>query len=480
MPPVAEVAARPRRVLARLRIRSPRAQALPAVVFLCAYVVLLLGVPSTLIFRPLGAPGTPANLVGLGALLWWTSARVGGQISGRRRSPVRISLGLLTLAVVASYGMGSLQGWYAPSGMRQRTDEVWTLVHPSAEQVAEAMISAADRGVLVFLAWVGITVLTLDGLRSWNDVDRLVRWLCWVAAVFAAVGILQFYTGTNLASYISIPGLTANADAGISLTRSVLNRVSSTSGHPIEFGVVAAAIFPLALHAAIFRRRRSDVIPVIVMGVAIPLAVSRSGILTMVLGLVVLLAYWPAAWRRQALWIAPVAVVAMRVAFPGLVGTIYSLFRGIATDPSVTGRTADYGVVLELYALQPWFGRGLLTFVPRYYRILDNHFLLMLVEVGVVGLVALVVLGVSSVGVALGARRRSVVPRDSHVSLAVAAGLAGLFISYLTFDAWGFAQTAGLTFLLVGLAGAVGRLSYADEAQPEPHAAAAGTRETTP
>lgn len=452
-----------RRWLPVRRSRGTRTtKSLPAVLFLEAYVVLLIGVPSTLIFEPLGAPGTPANMVGLGALLWWAAAKVDGHLAWRPRSPVRISLGLLMLSVVVSYGVGSLRGWYAPSGMRQRTDDVWTLAHPSIDQVTTAMTTAADRGLLVFFAWSGITLLTIDGLRSWADVDRLVRGLCWTITAFAAVGIFQFYTGTNLASYISIPGLTPNSDVGISLTRSVLNRVSSTSGHPIEFGVVAAAVFPLALHLAIFRRSRRDLVPAFVIGVAIPLAVSRSGILTLVLGLVVLFAYWPAAWRRKALWIAPVAIVAMRLAIPGLVGTIFSLFRGIATDPSITGRTADYGVVLELYALHPWFGRGLFTFVPRYYRILDNHFLLVLVELGAIGLLALVVLMLSTVGVALGARKRCADRRESHLSLAVAAGLVGLFVTYLTFDAWGYAQAAGLSFLLVGLAGAVGRLSHGE------------------
>jgi len=440
---------------------------LPALTFLSAYVVLLLVVPAQLIFRPLGAPGTLANMVGLGALLWWCGARLGGLIS-RRVSPVRLLLGGVTVAVLAAYVSGMLAGWYAPSNMRQGTDDVWTLVFPTVSQVHVAMVTAADRGLLSFGAWLGIALLTVDGLRSWRDLDVLVRVLCWTTALYSATGIYQFYTGTNLAAYIKVPGLSANSVVGASLTRSILERVSSTASHPIEFAVVVACVLPLALHLAIHRRRRRDLLPVLILGFAMPLAVSRSGILAIGLSLIIMFCYWPPAVRRKALWVGPLTVVALRVAVPGLVGTIYSLFAGIATDPSVTGRTDDYGVVMSLYYDQPWFGRGLFTFVPGYYRILDNQMLMVLVELGAVGLVAVLLLYFGSIGSALGARRRALAPRDSHVSLAIAAAIAGMLAASVTFDAWGFAQAAGLTFLLVGMAGAVSRLSHEDREATAP------------
>ena len=46
-----------------------------------------------------------------------------------------------------------------------------------------------------------------------------------------------------------------------------------------------------------------------------------------------------------------------------------------------------------------------------------------------------------------------------HLGLAFAAGLIGLSLSYATFDALGFRQAAGMTFLLLGLAGASWRLA---------------------
>ena len=46
---------------------------IPAVFFISVYAFLLLCIPSQLIIRPIGSPGTPANLWGIFCLLWWSS-----------------------------------------------------------------------------------------------------------------------------------------------------------------------------------------------------------------------------------------------------------------------------------------------------------------------------------------------------------------------------------------------------------------------
>jgi O-antigen ligase len=468
---VRSVVRSPRLFLARLLLSPPH---LPALGFLCVYVCLLLLIPSSLVFRPLGAAGTPATMFGLGALLWWVGAKLAGWPATRQWSPVRTVMGVVLVCVLASYIAGSAFGWYAPSNMHQRTDDVLTLDYPTVSAVNAAMLKAADRGLLAFASWMGVVLLTVDGMRHWRDLEKLVRFLVWVATLIAAMGIFQFYTGVNLASYIHIPGLQQNSEVLRSLTRSVLVRVSATSTHPIEFGVVIAALFPLALHVAFHRTRRLDLVPAFAMGVAVPLAVSRSGVLVFVVTLIVMMVYWPSAWRRRALVVAPIAVVALRLAIPGLVGTIFSLFAGIAGDPSVTGRTSDYGVVLGLYSQHPWFGRGLFTFIPSLYRILDNQMLMVLVELGIVGFLAVTLLFVVGFLSGLGARRRCADPARGHLAMAASAGLLGIFLAYFTFDAWGFAQAAGTSFLLLGLTGAAWRLSVLDPGVPvEPPAEAA-------
>jgi O-antigen ligase len=435
---------------------------LPAVAFVVIYCFLLLCVPSKLIVGPLGAPGTPANLWGLAALLWWLCATVGGLNTARRLSPVRVAAGVLAVSVFASYASATAHGWYAPPDVRQITDELWTLVPVTVTELNSMMISAADRGLLAFAGWVGIALLTADGLRSWRDLDLVVTWVSWLAAFVATLGIIQFATGLDIASFFNIPGLVANAEFGTVDTRSDLHRVASTANHPIEFGVVMAAVFPLALHRAIYSSSRWMWVPAVLIGVAIPMSVSRSAIITLGVAGFLLFIGWPNRRRMLALIIAPLAVVAMRLMAPGLVGTIISLFKNFFVDPSVTGRTDDYGVILALYAEQPWLGRGLFTFLPRYYRILDNQALMLLLELGLVGLIATSIFFMFGYLSARDARRWALTDEHRHLALTVSACIPAIVISYATFDAWAYPMAAGLSFWLVGLAGAAWRMGLKD------------------
>ncbi len=295
-----------------------------------------------------------------------------------------------------------------------------------------------------------------------RDLDRVAKWLSYMGASMGGLGLLQYFFGWNIASLFQLPGLVANDEFGAVDARSVVRRVYATAIHPIEFGVVLAAIFPLALHRLVHQpRRRSTIIPTLVIGLAIPVAVSRSGILVLAVALAVLFLGWPAKWRIRAIVIAPAAIVAIRLLMPGVVGTTIAFFTHLNEDPSVSGRTDDYGIAFRVYADHPWVGRGLFTFIPRYYRILDNQYLRLLLELGALGLMAVLLLFIVAWGCARGARLRAPDPEHRHYALALSASLAGLSVSYATVDAWSTPMIAGITFLMVGLAGAARRIAMA-------------------
>ena len=163
---------------------------------------------------------------------------------------------------------------------------------------------------------------------------------------------------------------------------------------------------------------------------------------------------WPPAWRRKTKLAFPASILGIRLIAPGVVGTIRSLFTNLGNDNSVSGRTEDYAIVLRVFGDNPVFGRGLTTFVPRYYRILDNQILMFLLELGVVGTVIFLGLAAVAFSCARGARLRSQVPERRHLAMTMSASIAGLLVSYATFDALSFPMAAGLTFVLFGLAGA--------------------------
>lgn len=439
------------------RFRIPR---IDAATFLIVYCGFLLLIPSRLVVGPIGSAGAPASLWGMLGLLWWVCACIAGHIRGAK-SPIRWAISILICAVLASYASAMAHGWYAPPDIRQVTDFEYDVVPPTPGEITEKMISAADRGLLALAGWIGVALVAADGLRSWAQIDRLVKWLVRLGVLVALLGIFQFFTGTNISGLFSIPGLQARADFGAVDARSILNRVSATAIHPIEFGVVIAAILPLSLHRSIYARRSViGWIPTIILGVAIPMAVSRSAIVVMAVASLVVFIGWPWRWRTRALLILPLAAVALRGLIPGLLGTILALFTNLSTDPSTTGRTDDYLVVLPIFADNPWLGRGMFTFVPQYYRTLDNQLLISLLELGAIGLT--VMLGVFATGYfcARGAILRTDHAEHRHFALVISASIAGVVLSYVTFDVLTFPMAAGLTFILLGLAGAAWQVAY--------------------
>lgn len=439
----------------------------PAWGFVALYTVLLLCVPTRLVIGPIGAPGAPANLLAMMGLLWWICALAGGQLSRHGLTPLRLSIGFFVAMVFASYAAGHFQGWYQPADIRPEFGaRLWRVA--DVPEMTEVATSAADRGLLALAGFAGIALVAGEGLRKWRELERVLAWLAGAGSVVAVLGMIQYFTGINVASFIQIPGLSAQSDFGEALSRSDLNRVVSTSTHPIELGVVMASLLPIAIHVGLRAKSLLGWVPTLTIGVATLMTVSRSGIVVAAVALVILIIGWPMRLRIVALLTVPVLGVVGPLVLPGLLGTIRSLFTNLEDDPSITGRTDDYELVARLVMEQPLFGRGLFTWVPMVYRTIDNQVLVLLLEIGILGFLAFLVVVVGAMIQGIRVRLRHGDGLVGNAGLSVTASLAGILTSYLTFDALGFRQVAGLTFLLVGLSAAVRNLSRSDPPELRP------------
>lgn len=440
-----------------MRAHRAAPEILPAWGFAALYAIALLCIPTRLIVGPIGAPGTPANLFAMAGLLWWLCAVLGGLGQVRGLTPMRLAFGAFTVLVLLSYASGHLLGWAQPADIHQRSDRLWQ--EANVAEVTQTLASAADRGLLAFAGWAGILLLTSEGVRTWLDLDRLVTWVVRAGTVVALMGILQYFTRVNVAAWVQIPGLTGLRDFGNALSRSELNRVVATSAHPIELGVALASLLPFALHRSIHSKRLLTWVPTMVIGAAALMSVSRSAIVVGGVAFIVMFLGWPWRWRAAALLALPVLAVAGRAVLPGLLGTIRSLFTGLSGDPSIQGRTDDYPLVMAMVEQHPLFGQGLFTWVPMVFRTIDNQVLVLLLEVGILGTVAFGFLVVAGLWCAWAPIRRRCTPEQKHLGLAASAALLGIVSSYATFDSLGFRQVAGLTFLHLGICGAVWWLS---------------------
>jgi len=102
----------------------------------------------------------------------------------------------------------------------------------------------------------------------------------------------------------------------------------------------------------------------------------------------------------------------------------------------------------------PWVGRGPGTFFPPKFETLDNQYLGTLVEMGIIGLVALLVFLIAPAVLARGARRRTTDDGDRLFGQMLAAGSIGMAVAAVTFDALAFPTFARMAGFMLGLSGA--------------------------
>ncbi len=413
--------------------------------FLTIYLVLLFVVPARLVIGPLGGAGTPANIFGALGLVWWAWSAVVGVRSGTPMSrPIRRALVALVLAVGASYVMGTIR------------------------PISGTEVRSMESGLISLAAWSGVILVASDAIPNWARLQVLLRRSAFIGGLEASLGVAQFVTGVSIADQIQIPGLVSNTVALGVADRGGFARPAGTAIHSIEFGVSVTALLPVCLYIAmapgptgLLRRW----FPVAATAMAIPLSVSRSAIIGAVVILLALIPTWSQTARRSAMVAVTAVVGAIFLLIPGFLGAFTKLFTGIDSDPSALSRTDSYSLALEFIGRSPWLGRGFMTFLPEY-RILDNQYLGLLIDAGIVGLAALLLLFVTSVFTAVRVRTRSEDPTVRALCASLAAGVTSIALGYAFFDAFSFPMASGVSFLLVGLISGVHRLQQTEHRPP--------------
>ena len=413
---------------------------------LTCYLVLLLAIPSRLVVGPLGAAGGVAALFSLTLALWWGWFRLQSgpsQYLGRR--PVRTAALVLVACVMVSY--------------------VAACVRP----LPQTEVNGADNGVLRALGWVAVVVVANDGITDRLRFDTLIHRFVIAGSLMAALGLVQTFTGTTVVDHIAIPGLTPNVDTSGVQSRNGFTRSTATAIHPLEYAVVLTAALPLAITRGLTYRRRGVVgrwLPAALIVVASVLSVSRTTVIGVVVALAVMAPAWSRPVRRAALLVGGLVLAATYVLVPGLLGSILSLLTGVANgDPSSVSRTASYATAASFVSRSPLVGRGLGTFLSTY-RILDNQLLLITIELGVLGLAALLALTSWAVWSALRARRLLGDEGGRQTAQALAAAVISTTVTFAFFDAFSFPQAVGVYFLMCGLAGALHRIASRPEPAP--------------
>jgi hypothetical protein len=417
-----------------------------AVRILQVYSIALMVFPSNYDLKIVGADGYAAALVSYFALaLWVAGTLVGHHNAFACRYPIRVTLACMWAVTIASY------------------------VAMHRISMTSEQLLAANRWLMQLAGMSGVVLVAAEGLRTLEDMRRVLRVLTWGGAFCGIVAALQFVAKIDLTQYLKLPGFSRNTVASgtaVIVQRGGLNRVFGTATDPIELGVSAGMLLALALYLLTYDTSRAKwkrVIPVLCIALSVGVSVSRSAVIAAAASVGVLIVLLPAVRRLKALAMVPLALGAVIIAAPTLVSTLTSFFLAGTSDPSVAHRTNNFPYVEQLVRQSPWLGPGPNTVVSSELHVLDDQYLGTAINMGLLGVAALVLYLTWPSVTALAARRRSCDPelRDLCATLA-GTGLAAVLCA-ATFDGFSFPMFFNLQALTAGLAGAAWMLASKEQ-----------------
>lgn len=392
------------------------------------------------------------------ALAPWTNTVVGGGSGGLPEKPLHIVVPGLAIGVLL-YGMLVSRSVATPSRARWLTGSVLLFVGvgiASSEQAISPSQSLTKVFAIITAAALFFAVLQICRERR----QLLVVAIGCLAGLLLAggQGVLEHYSG-NFGAYSA---------AGSEV---VVGRVQGSFGHPNAYGGFLAVLIPLAVAVLVTRSfsrnvRRLAGLALFLAVPAIVFSYSRGAIAALVLGSLV----WLALVRPR---LAVVAVVCVGLAGVVLApSTLKDRFSTESTGEEVTLRSDIWGSAVDIYSGHPILGVGLNNFSKAYAslpstleigsqrRLLhqsqllipphaQNLYLNILAEEGILGIIAFLLLSITSIGVVYqGCRVRDATGRA--ISMAAGAGIMTLaFHSFL--DVTLFGPVAIPVFGLIGV-----------------------------
>jgi hypothetical protein len=315
-----------------------------------------------------------------------------------------------------------------------------------------------------FASFLIVLYLIVSVVGSRAEIDTLVKLLVGGAAAVAVVALVESRTGynpfNNLAGWIPILQLSELPEVPV---RGARLRVYASAQHPIALGALFAATIPLAVYLLKRTGQRRWLVAGGVLTLAAMATVSRTAIAMLVVGFVVFLRLRPVATRRILPALIPICVAA-NLALPGTLGSLKEAFLpagGVLAEQSAmpgyrgAGRIADLGPAAEEFKRQPLFGQGIGTRIVDVGRanadILDNQWLMVLLETGIVGALAWVWLFVRTIRRLSRASREDDAPAG-WLFTALAASLFAFAVGMFTYDTFSFIQVTFVGYILIAFA----------------------------
>ena len=327
--------------------------------------------------------------------------------------------------------------------------------------------SEVQKSLILFVSFFVVFYLIVGSIRRLRDVDLLVKWIVGAGAVVAVFALVEQRTGYNVFNHLqSVVPLHLDPAALPPVdSRGGRLRVAASAEHPIELGATLALVIPLALYAIYTTRQLRWVLAGVVIVAAMFSTGSRTAVVMLAVITLVLCLLRPRQMKR--LWPALLPVLLLtHFAAPGTIGSLKASFfpqGGLIAEqqnaPAGHARLSTLGPALSNeWAPHPIFGLGFATRVTTPTEtirepnavILDNEWLGVLVETGLVGAFAFGWLFVRYIRRA-GAAARADRTQRGWLLVATTASVSAFSVAMFTFDAFSFNQVTFLLFIILGL-----------------------------
>jgi hypothetical protein len=322
-----------------------------------------------------------------------------------------------------------------------------------------------------FFSFLIVFYVVVSVVRTYRDVDLLVRTLTTGGAVIAFFALIERRTGFNIFDYLGsfFPLLKFQGGwEGTGVERGGRLRVYGPAEHPIALGAAFVMLLPLAIYLIKSTGRKRWWAAAVLITLATMATSSRTGIVMLLaVGIVFL---WLRPKQTKRLWPAIFPLLAaVHIAVPGAIGTLRASFfpaGGLVKDQSTVvrgnemvanGRLAKIGPAIAQWQRHPVVGIGMGTRVvgfqvkDRNAYILDDQWLGTLLDVGFAGVCGYIWLFSRAVRRCGRAAKEDRTARGWLLT-SLTASLAAFPVGMLTFDAFSFIQVAFFFFIMLSLA----------------------------
>jgi O-antigen ligase len=404
---------------------------------LAGFLVMLWLVPFDSVDLPVNLPVDPKLdrfFLAAIAVAWVMSVVVAGPRSPRFRSSAVNAAVLAFFAIALASVLLNLE----------------TLVN-----LGEVGLATKKLALLVsYIVFFFVVATVIRPSELWNFAVLTV-----VLACITAVGLVwEYRTGFNAFYEWTAAVLPDSINVGAAPGDPKWGRPSVTG--PTFHALAAATMLSIALPFAFIsywrsEERRGKLLSALAIGLILAgtiATIRKTGAVAPAAALLTLLVMRPRAMLRL-LPLGLVILLFIQLLAPGALVRIKAQFVGGSFTNAISqrGRTADYPAIQPDVRKYPLLGRGYGTYDRDKYRTLDNEYLGVLVEGGVLGLATYLIMVITVMAVGYGILR-SRDPIRGPPALAAAAAAAAYGVASSTFDVIAFPHAPYLFFFVAGVA----------------------------